>query len=310
MSKACLLVGHGTVNSLDELPGFLKNIRRGHDPTPELLAEITHRYSALGEGGSPLNRICLELATKVEERLGIPTRFASRLWNPPVMNALDVMAKEGFREVVLLPLAQFSSYVYLQHAQECLKGINACRVQGGGAEFELSIKGVPNWGEDPRLTALFVKQVHAGLKAMGEEAHVIFTAHSLPMMIVKGGDPYDKEFEASAAHVAKAAALAPGSWELCFQSQGMSKGPGGRPVEWLGPDLKQTLENAKAAGKTKILLAPIGFLADHVEILYDLDIEAQVWAKELGIELRRTESLNTCDEFVEMLAALARQHLG
>jgi protoporphyrin/coproporphyrin ferrochelatase len=218
-----------------------------------------------------------------------------------VMDALEALVKQGVREIVLLPLAQFSSYIYLQHAQECLKGVLECRVAGGQSAIEVSLKCVPNWGAEPVLSELFAHKVRAKLDS--RDAHVIFTAHSLPMMIVKGGDPYDKEVAVSAEHIAKVANLS--SWELCFQSQGMSKGPGGRPVEWLGPDLKLTLENAKARGKTRIVLAPIGFLADHVEILYDLDIEAQTWARELGIELSRTESLNTDEGFVNLLVSLA-----
>jgi protoporphyrin/coproporphyrin ferrochelatase len=303
MSKACLLVGHGTVDTLSDLPAFLKNIRRGHDPSPELVAEVTHRYAAIGEGGSPLNRICLELATKVEAQLGIPTRFAARLWKPTVSDMLESLIASGAQEIALVPLAQFSSYVYAEHAAQALKGIEACRVEGGKPAPGVTLHAAPNWGHEAALTHIFAQEV----KKQARGAHVIFTAHSLPMAIVAAGDPYDKEVAKSAELVAAAAGL--GSWEMCFQSQGMSKGPGGRPVEWLGPDLRKTLECVKERGVSEVLLAPIGFLADHVEILYDLDIEAQGWAKELGITVRRTESLNVAPEFVDLIASLAKKAL-
>jgi protoporphyrin/coproporphyrin ferrochelatase len=303
MKQACLLVGHGTVDAISDLPGFLKNIRRGHDPSPELLHEVTHRYEAIG--GSPLNRICTELAKSVQDKSGLFTRFAARLWKPTVSDALELMLAEGVESLVLVPLAQFSSYIYAQHTQQALEGIAACRKLGNKPEPGLQLRTVDNWGDRPELTSLFTEKVRAELRP---GTHVIFTAHSLPKAIIAGGDPYDKEVMRSAELIAAEAKL--GSWELCFQSQGMSNGPGGRPMEWLGPDLRTTLSAAKSRGLSDIVLAPIGFLADHVEILYDLDVEAQAWASELGINLRRTVSLNVDGGLVDLVSRLALEKLA
>jgi protoporphyrin/coproporphyrin ferrochelatase len=134
------------------------------------------------------------------------------------------------------------------------------------------------------------------------------TAHSLPKFIVDQGDPYEKEVRAAAAALAEKLALP--RWGVSFQSQGMSTGPGGRPVAWLGPDLHAALKELREAGERAVVLAPIGFLADHVEILYDLDLEAQGWSKDLGISLSRIASLNASDDMVDAIARVARPLLA
>jgi ferrochelatase len=296
-----LLVSHGTVESLDDLPAFLANIRRGSPAPPELALEVRRRYEAIG-GRSPLNEINRALARRLEERLGLPTRFASRLFHPYPKEVLAELAAGGARRVVAVPLAQHSAGVYGAAVQAAAKEL-------GGLEVACA----PNWGRTAELTRAYAEAVRAALAtvdAPAAETAIVFTAHSLPVAIVQAGDPYEREVRASAAAIAGELAAAPGQQGfaehvVAFQSQGIGTG-----VAWLGPDLRATLEALAARGRRHVVLAPVGFLADHVEILYDLDIEAKAWGRELGLLLYRSASLNDGDGIVDALAAVTRETLA
>ena len=300
---AVLLVAHGTVEELDELPEFLTNIRRGHPAPPELLAEVRRRYEAIG-GRSPLNAINREVAQRLEERLGLPVRAANRLFHPYPKEILGPLAASGTKRVVVVPLAQHSAQVYGDSVKEAVRD----------AGLDLEVVAARNWGRTPELTEAFARSIVETLERVptGERdrTSLLLTAHSLPVSIIEAGDPYEDEFRASADEVAaRVRVLAPGCFVehgVAFQSQGMSKGPGGRPMAWLGPDLRGRLEDLSARGRKEVVIAPIGFLADHVEILYDLDIEARSWADELGITLRRAPSLNASDGLVDALAVVVQ----
>ncbi|MDB4934521.1 MAG: Ferrochelatase, protoheme ferro-lyase [Labilithrix sp.] len=304
---AVLLIAHGSVEELDELPEFLKNIRRGHAAPPELLAEVRRRYEAIG-GRSPLNAINRQLATRLEERLGMPVRTANRLFHPYPQDVLRELTAAGAKHVVVVPLAQHSAAVYRDAAEQAVRD----------AGLDLRIDAAPNWGRTPELTDAFARSIVTALEQVpdGERdrTSLLLTAHSLPVSVIEGGDPYEEEFRASVEAVAaRVRELAPGRFvdhAVAFQSQGMSTGPGGRPMAWLGPDLRSRLEVLAARGRKEVVVAPIGFLADHVEILYDLDIEARTWAEELGITLRRAPSLNAGDGLVDALASVVRSVAG
>ena len=306
-----LLVAHGTVDSLDDLPEFLTNIRRGHAPSPELLAEVRRRYEAIG-GASPLNAINRELAQKLSARLGTPVGFANRLFRPYPEDVLRELAIAHPREnaktpmcVTLVPLAQHSAHVYGE----------AAKASAAKAGLDVAIRAATNWGQSHELVDAFARAIVSTLEGAPslrpDNAVLLMTAHSLPVSVIEAGDPYEKELRASAEAVAaRVKTLAPSlaiPHEVAFQSQGMSTGPGGRPMAWLGPDLRSTFEKVARAGISKIVVAPIGFLADHVEILYDLDIEARAWADELGIELLRVPSLNAGDAAVATLEAVVKR---
>lgn len=300
---AVLLIAHGTVEDLDDLPTFLQNIRRGHAAPPELLAEVRRRYEAIG-GRSPLNAINRELAKHLENRLGVPVRTANRLFHPYAEAVLTDLAAEGAKRVVVVPLAQHSGAVYGDAVKEA----------ASKAGLDLQIDAAANWGRHPELTEAFARAIVSALDEVPEgereRTSLLFTAHSLPLSIIEAGDPYEVEVRASAEDiVARVRTLAPGRFVdhgVAFQSQGMSTGPGGRPMAWLGPDLRARLVALAGSGRKAVVIAPIGFLADHVEILYDLDIEARSWAEELGITLRRAPSLNASDGLVDALASVAR----
>ncbi len=300
MKTGILLLTHGTVDALGDLPAFLTNIRRGHAPPESLVREITHRYEAIG-GRSPLNDTTARVAARVGDLLQMPARSAARLWKPTVDEELRALADEGCARVVLVPMAQFSSPIYCDHAK--------ARAAESGLGH-LSLVSVPNWGNDDRLHDAFVRRARAAVASLGHAAastRLLVTAHSLPVQVVRAGDPYEREFRAAAERFIGAVSPLVGSSRIVFQSQGQSSGPGGRPMEWLGPDLPAALADAKADGVSHLLVAPIGFLADHVEILYDLDIEAAAWAREAGMTLARTASLNDDDDFVQTIASLVKR---
>jgi len=309
MRAAVVLVAHGTVDHLDDLPAFLTNIRRGQPPPDALVAELRHRYEVIG--GSPLNAINARLAAKLERVLGVPVRLANRLWAPYLKDVLAGLDSDA-DVIVALPLAQHSAHVYAQAVAE---------------HATVPVKMVENWGQTPALLDAFAARVRAALPASSspKDVGLVLSAHSLPKAVIDAGDPYEREVRASAEGVAaRVRDVLPDTW-VAFQSQGMSTGPGGKPVEpharaergsgrehgteWLGPDLPATLEAVAASGKRHVVIAPIGFLADHVEVLYDIDIEAKRLAAERGLLLSRTASLNDADDFVQVLAGLARQAL-
>ena len=297
-----LLIAHGTVDSLDDLPAFLKNIRRGHDAPPELLAEVRRRYEAIG-GQSPLNAINRDVAKRLEERLGVPVRTSNRLFSPHPKDVLTELVSVGAKRVVVVPLAQHSAQIYGDAVKEAAKA----------AALDVQVEAAPNWGRTPALTLAFAREILATLEQVPADARsrttLLLTAHSLPTSVIEAGDRYEIELRASAEDVAAKVRELGGAFAdhaVAFQSQGMSSGPGGRPMTWLGPDLRTCFAELATRGRTEVVIAPIGFLADHVEILYDLDIEARSWAEELGITLRRAPSLNASDGLVDALAAVVR----
>jgi ferrochelatase len=294
---ALVLIAHGTVEKLSDLPAFLQNIRRGHPAPPDVLAEVRRRYEAIG-GKSPLTDISRSLAKKLEARLGIPVRLAMRLWHPYPKEVLEDLVKDGVDRVAVVPLAQHSAKVYGAAVEAAAAEIE----KGGGPHIALAC--AENWGQSEKLIDAFTASTEAALSTSTSTSTstptVVFTAHSLPTMIVKQGDPYESEVRASAKAIAEKLHASIDT-RVCFQSQGMGGG------DWMGPDLRTTLEElANAGGKKSVLIAPIGFLADHVEILYDLDIEAMGWAKDLGLSLTRTQSLNDGDALVAAVESVAR----
>jgi ferrochelatase len=295
---AVVLVSHGTVDDLNDLAAFVTNVRRGRPAPPELIAELRRRYEAIG--GSPLNRINARLAASLADRLGVPVDLANRLWRPFVRDVFAGLASRGIRRVVLLPLAAHSAHVYAEDA----------RIAAEATGVDLVCARA--WGGRADLTAAFASRIVSKLQSSPEADRtiVIATAHSLPRSVIAAGDPYERDFRASADAVA-AAVRARVAREVptlvAFQSQGMA---GPAPVEWLGPTLGEALDVARERGSARVLFAPIGFLSDHVEVLYDLDIEAQAMAAERGMTYSRTPSLNADDDFVDVLVEVCRPLLG
>jgi ferrochelatase len=301
VKTALVAIAHGTVDDLDDLPEFLAAIRRGHPAPPPLVAEVRRRYEAIG-GKSPLTAICRDLTRKLEARIGCPVRLAMRLWKPYPKEVLSALLDEGVERVVVLPLAQHSAHVYADAVEV------AARELANEGRPSLAVVRGPNWGREPALTRAFAREIRRALEEIPAHAReataLLLTAHSLPLAAIRGGDPYEAEVRASGeAITTELGSLCP-NVRVAFQSQGMGGG------EWLGPDLKGSLDALAAEGTKHVIVAPIGFLADHVEILYDLDIEAVGIAKERGLSLSRTRSLNASEGLLVALENVARPLLA
>ncbi|MCC6902518.1 MAG: ferrochelatase [Polyangiaceae bacterium] len=289
-----LLVAHGTVTDLDDLPAFLQNIRRGRPAPPELLSELRHRYQTIG--GSPLLEITRAQAAALSKRLDAPVLVGMRLWRPTVEDVLRGIAGLRLRRLCVLPLAPFSVSVYWAAAQASLEA-----VRGELGPSTPALVPTEPWGTEPAFIDGLAAGIRTHLVDDAKRTRVVLTAHSLPTQAIRSGDRYEAEFRACAAAVSQR--LGVGS-VVAFQSQGADGG------DWLGPDLKSALEAERRAGTERVVLAPIGFPAEHVETLYDLDVEAAGWASELGLELTRVRALNDDPGLVAALAAVAERAMG
>lgn len=288
------LLGHGTVENLDDLPPFLVNIRRGRPVPPELVQEIRRRYAAIG--GSPLLRISHELAAAVERHVGARVHLAMRFWHPFAKDVLRGLGPSAGRRLRVIPLAPYSGPVY---AGEMRAFAEAARADGLDPP-ELAC--APSWGSEPLLLDAFAGRLSGALASLPEAkrraAHVLFSAHSLPLSVIRQGDPYPDEVRAAADGVALRAKLE-NPWRVVYQSQGATPDP------WLGPTVRESLLEIAAQGATDVVFCPIGFLSDHIEILYDLDVEARAEAERAGLGYHRTESLNASPALVAAIAAVA-----
>jgi ferrochelatase len=289
-----LLLGHGTVENLDDLPPFLVNIRRGRPAPPELVEEIRRRYAAIG--GSPLLRISRELAAEVARATGARVHLAMRFWRPFANDVLREISGSGGRSLRVVPLAPYSGPVYAAEMQALAEKARS----EGLTPPDLSC--APSWGSEPLLIDAFAERLERTLRdlpaARRKDAHVFFTAHSLPLGVIRGGDPYPNEVRAAAEQVAARAKLE-NPWRIVYQSQGATADP------WLGPTVRESLIDIAEKGAKDVIFSPIGFLSDHIEILYDLDVEARAEAERAGVAYARTESLNASAALASAIAAVA-----
>jgi len=301
-TSGVLLLAHGGPNSLEDLEPFLLHIRGGRPVTPHLLGEIRGRYRQIG-GRSPLLGISRRQAQALEQELGTggtPCRvyLGMRNWHPFIRETMAEMVRDAVGRLVALCLAPQNSRMSV--------GLYFQRVREAQQELQLTIPVayVENWHQEPLLTEAWVEKVREALAAFPEAEEpplVIFTAHSLPEKILATGDPYDRQCRETAAAVARRCQLT--EWKFAYQSQGMTEDA------WLGPTVESLLQEASRSGLRRVLLVPIGFVADHVEVLYDIDIAFRQYAAARGILLRRTESLNDSPTFIRALAAVVKQHL-
>lgn len=293
MHTAILLSCHGTIEQTSDIPAFLANIRRGR-PTPQAIVdEVTHRFERIG--GSPLMRITREQAQALEARLGVPVRVAGRLWGPYPREVIAGLVAEGAKTLISLPLAPQSVEIYHAPIREVVREIPG-----------IELRCAPPWGLEPLLIAAFVETIDEALAGFPEGERsavpVILTAHSLPQRVIDAGDSYEREFRAMAEAVAGEVRARGNEVRIAFQSQGMDGGA------WLGPDLPTTFRSLAEGGASAAVIAPIGFVAEHVETLYDLDIEAPGLAKSAGLSrLVRAAALNARPRFIDALERVVRR---
>ncbi len=287
--KAVLLLAHGTPESLDDMPEYLSRVRGGRPPSPELIEEMRGNYGAIG-GRSPLTDITRAQAAALSSALGGTAVFVGmRNWRPYIADALQAAAAAGVREMLAVPMApQYSTLSVAKYGE----AVEAARPP------EMEVRFVRSWHDHPGLLDAFAEKVRAA-RAAAEWDRVLFTAHSLPMRVVEQGDPYPDEVAATARGVAQRAGVS--AYTRAYQSAGRT------PEPWLGPPLEEALATAAAEGARRVLAVPVGFVCDHTEILFDIDIQAAQAARRLGLEIGRTESLNTSPTFIRALADLVRE---
>jgi ferrochelatase len=294
MKQAVLLIAHGSPERVEDIPEFLQNISRGRPMPEEVIREVQRRYSLIGS--SPLTRITLAQAAGVERELGMLVYVGMRNWHPYIAEALQRMATDNVGQAVAICLAPHNSRTSVGLYKEVLFG----------QQPAFSIDFVEEWHDDPALIAAFAeKLITSWTQACtkeGRKVPVLFTAHSVPRRTITDGDPYEAQTRETAALVASQVPEI-GDWRFAFQSQGMSGG------EWLGPTVADTLRALSAAGHKAVFLQPIGFVCDHVEILYDVDILFRDFAAQHGMKLYRAESLNDSPTFIQAVAGLARHRL-
>jgi len=283
-----LLMAHGTPDSLDDLPEYLRLVRGGRPPSAALIEEMRHNYQAIG-GRSPLTEITLAQAAGLRARLGPAVQVAvgMRNWRPFISDAMAELDAAGVDQIVGIPLAPQFSTLSVQ------KYVDAAQVAlPAGIRFG----AVRSYATHPMLLAAFAERVRDS--APGTEVAVVFTAHSLPTRVIDSGDGYAEEVHATARGVAERAGI--GLYDIAYQSAGRT------PEPWLGPELGDVIRARAAEGCTRVLIVPIGFVCDHTEILFDIDIQAAHIARECGVSIMRTQSLNTSPTFLAMLEDLVR----
>jgi protoporphyrin/coproporphyrin ferrochelatase len=290
MKSGVLLMAHGTPSSLDEMPEYLTLVRGGRPPSPELVAEMRHNYEAIG-GRSPLTELTMAQGETLAAKMpGVPIAVGMRNWKPFIKEAVATLVKSGVTRIVGIPLApQFSSLSvgkYFDVATMALPGgVDLVRVESFHAH--------------PLLLDAFAERVRQANPHSADA--VVFTAHSLPSRVIASGDVYATEVAATAEGVASRAGI--GRYRLAYQSAGRT------PEPWIGPDVSDVIREDAQKGIRSFLIVPIGFVCDHTEILFDIDIQAKATADECGVALRRTASLNTSPVFIALLADLARRHI-
>jgi ferrochelatase len=316
--RAVLLLAHGTPETVEQVPEYLRNVTSGRPIPQSVVEEIQHRYSLIGR--SPLTEITLAQARLVEQELAasghpVPVYVGMRNWRPYIADVVRRMRADGVEEAAVICMAPQNSRTSV--------GLYRRAVEAEAAGLRIDF--TEGWARHPLLIEAFAERLRPALSKLsaetGQPVPVLFTAHSVPCRTVQtaaanpdqnaqprlwpgsGVDPYAVEAKGTAALVAERAPEI-AQWWFAFQSQGASGGP------WIGPSVESTLDSIAAAGVKALVLQPIGFLCDHVEILFDVDHLFREYAVKLGIELSRPESLNTSPTLARAVADLAQQGLA
>ena len=296
------VLAYGTPEKPEDIEPYYTHIRNGRPPTPELLADLQERYRLVG-GRTPLLDISASVADQLQTRLDAdaPGRYRVYLgmkhWHPYIGDVVPRMVADGIEDVVAVVLAPHYSRYSLEGYR---KYINKALEQ---VEQPFRLTFIESWHTHPRFLELTAARIRGGVARFPLEDQndvtVLFSAHSLPEKIVAMGDPYPQFLHESAAAVAKLLGLA--DWRFCFQSAGNTGEP------WLGPDILDYLDELHAEGKQNVLSVPFGFVADHLEVLWDIDTEAQDRAGEHGMTLQRIRMPNADAEFVDVIEAVVRE---
>ena len=301
-----LLMAYGSPDSLDDLELYLLDIRNGRSVSPALLAEIKDRYALIG-GRSPLLDLTLAQASELEkelnqrfesQNLNFRTFVGMRHWQPRIREAVVQIKTECINQLIALVLAPHSSLLstgaYFARLQEAIDGLGV----------KIDVTRIESWHDHSGLIVAFAEKVRAASELFTpDEPFVIFTAHSLPARILEAGDPYASQLHQTAALLAKQLGLPSYRWTFCYQSASQS------PEPWLGPSIDNCILDLIQSGHKNLLVVPVGFVCDHVEVLYDIDIAARRMASAHGARLERSESLNASPVFISALADLVTDNI-
>jgi protoporphyrin/coproporphyrin ferrochelatase len=288
MADAVLLMAYGSPERLEDVPAYYEDIRGGRPVPEERVQELVERYRRLGiDERSPLNDVTEQTRAALERELGLPVHTGMKHWHPRIPEAVERALAGGADRIAGLVLApQYSRLSIGDYRRRVEEAI------AGRAELVF----VESWHAEPGLIEFLAVRVR------GTDAHVVFTAHSLPARILAEGDPYQEELLATSRLVAERAGL--GDWSFSYQSASETG------EAWLGPDVVEHLDELYGSGVRHVLACPVGFVADHLEILWDLDTEAAERARELGLRFERIEMPNADPAFVDVLAGIVRRALS
>jgi ferrochelatase len=294
---AVLLLAHGSPDSAEEVPEFLLRVTGGRPLPSQVVEEVKRRYGLIGR--SPLTQLTLKQGALLAHDLELPVYVGMRNWKPFISDTVQTMTADGIEHAVAICLAPQNSRTSV--------GLYRSGLAGNSATFTIDF--VDSWHDQPWLIKAFSEKLRSGLNRADREmgpakVPVIFTAHSVPERTIAEGDPYEIQAKETASLVAREAALVPEDWTFAFQSQGMSGGA------WLGPRVEDTILTLREKGHQGVFLQPIGFLCDHVEVLYDIDIGFKQLAEKQGMRLWRAESLNDSALLTAALADLVRSRLA
>jgi ferrochelatase len=291
-----LLLAHGSPDRVDEVPEFLLRVTGGRPLAPQVIEEVKHRYGLIGR--SPLTTLTLQQGELLARELRLPVYVGMRNWKPFIADVIQAMTADGITRAVVICLAP-------QNSRTSVGLYRAALATGDAIPFAVDF--VDSWHDHPLLIKAFAEKLRAGwqhaCREMNAKVPIIFTAHSVPQRTIAEGDPYEAQAKETATLVAHEASLAPEDWTFAFQSQSMSGGA------WLGPTVEDTILGFKAKGHRSVFIQPIGFLCDHVEVLYDIDIGFKQFAEKEGMRLWRAESLNDSPLLTAALADVARSRL-
>ena len=282
MSVAVVLMAYGSPERLEDVPAYYADIRGGRPIRPELLEELVERYRRLGiDRASPLNAITEQTRAALERELDVPVFTGMKHWAPRIADAAERALAAGATTILGLVLAPHYSRLsiggYRRQLEDAVRG-------------RAALVFVESWHDWPPFLDVVADRIR------GTDAHVVFTAHSLPARILDEGDPYQEQLLQTSSAIAERAAVS--EWSFSYQSESATGEP------WLGPDILAHLETLAERGVRDVLVCPVGFVSDHLEIRWDIDVEAQDKARELGISLARIEMPNADPEFVAALAQL------
>ena len=293
---AVLLLAHGSPENPAQVPEFLGYVTGGRSLPPAVVEEIRRHYSLIGF--SPLACWTFLQADQlsqslVSRSLKMPVFVGMRNWKPFIGDAVKAIARLGYERVIAICLAPQNSRTSVGLYRRAVSG-------EGNLPFKMDF--VEQWHDHPLLIKAFAEKLRSGWEKAsaenGAKLPVIFTAHSVPERTITEGDPYEKQSRETARLVAKKAGLEANDWTLAFQSQGIAGAP------WIGPTVEETIRNLKIKGHRGVFVDPIGFLCDHVEVLYDIDIAFKQFAEKEGMRLWRAESLNGSKTLTAALAEI------